>query len=635
MPDDAPLIAVVVVAIQHFVVVHADGDLLAGAGLNRRDDGVHPVGDGVGPFHLAGVVGEAVEPEAAACRHVVGDRGELRFRQRRGAEGVDDEQAGRRGVQIGRGDLIEVEEHVVAMGRHVVDEGSDAVEVRGDVVVAVVNDDERHPLVGRVELQGGAVVLRGVGSGRALQFRHDFDGADLGGLPGDVGVDVRAGTGAAGRHRHRHRADEAIVDAEGDREGLRRRAAIGDACREEVGVVDGGDGRLHGQIGDADVFLTHRPDRGGDDAVAIGLRRHHEVVVHAGRDVEREAPVEGSAGRLRRGDHHAAVAVELQLRGELVIRIFAPDFEGEVAGVGELRAHPIAVGLEEELGVGVLGGVRAAGAQRVEQVALGKRRHHHAGAMRRDRAPAGRVIVGVVGRADLPAVIERADPLVPGEEVRAAPTVADFLELRDAFDFGMILPIVEVDPARMVELHHRAVAVQRLRAGDRQPVIEAVHGLPPFQVGRVIGVGEVDVAADGMADRVVDVEVSLRALRVLKAAQGHKNAVFGEGLDLRQGVGPFGIVNRVGVVADRQEIQPGGLRARERLEGRQRAIRVAGVIVDVALVGEHRRLRPGGEAPHAVRCDDRQASPIGDGGCDGEGVDRLREKQAARIERQP
>ena len=92
---------------------------------------------------------------------------------------------------------------------------------------------------------------------------------------------------------------------------------------------------------------------------------------------------------------------------------------------------------------------------------LGQLGHQHAGAVIGVRAPIGGVGVGVVGGAHLPAVIQRADELVFGEDVRGAVAVAHFFQPGDAGDFGMVDPVVEVDPTGVVELHDRAGSIKR------------------------------------------------------------------------------------------------------------------------------------------------------------------------------
>ncbi|OQA19481.1 MAG: hypothetical protein BWY63_01722 [Chloroflexi bacterium ADurb.Bin360] len=189
-----------------------------------------------------------------------------------------------------------------------------------------------------------------------------------------------------------------------------------------------------------------------------------------------------------------------------------------------------------------------------------------------DGAPVGGVVVGVVGRSYFPAVIQRANPLLPREEVGAAPAVAHFFKLDDFFNLGMVFPVVEVDPARMVELHHCPGAIERQRARNCEPVVETIYRFALLQIGGEIGINAAHVTAHCMAHRVVDVDMPFCALRIFKAAQSHENAVFGEGFGLCQSICPFGIINRVGVIGDRQEIQPSSFGARESIEGSQGAV---------------------------------------------------------------
>ncbi|OQA19480.1 MAG: hypothetical protein BWY63_01721 [Chloroflexi bacterium ADurb.Bin360] len=284
MPDDAPLIAVVVVAIQHFIIIHADGDLLSRAGFHCHSDVVEPVSCGISPFYLAGIVRKTIEPYTTASCDVVGDGSEFSFRQRCRTKGVDDEQFGRRSIQVGRGNLIQIEENVVAVRSHVVDEGSDSTGVRGDVVVPIVNYDERYLLVRGVKIQGCRVILRVIRSGRPDELRNYLGGSSFCGLPADVRKYICTGTHLAGWNCYWHRANWRTVDAEGNRQRLRGGAAIGYPRGKEVGIVDGWNGRLHGQIGNADIFHAHRPYWRGHYAVAICLRNHYEVVVYTWSD---------------------------------------------------------------------------------------------------------------------------------------------------------------------------------------------------------------------------------------------------------------------------------------------------------------------------------------------------------------
>ena len=76
-PDRSKHVAIIVIAIDDFIIVHAHIDLSAGVRFDGCQDGVLTVGDRRRPRHRAGVIGQPAQPQAAASCHVIGDGGKL------------------------------------------------------------------------------------------------------------------------------------------------------------------------------------------------------------------------------------------------------------------------------------------------------------------------------------------------------------------------------------------------------------------------------------------------------------------------------------------------------------------------------------------------------------------------------
>ena len=100
-------------------------------------------------------------------------------------------------------------------------------------------------------------------------------------------------------------------------------------------------------------------------------------------------------------------------------------------------------------------------------------------------------------------------------------------------------------------------------ARDRSPARS--RRLPGWGCNRRVRIaGTAGVGADGMAHRVVDVDMTFGALGVFKTTQGDKVGI-GGCFHGRQGICPFGVIDRVGVVADGHEVETGCFTGSQRL----------------------------------------------------------------------
>ena len=168
-------------------------------------------------------------------------------------------------------------------------------------------------------------------------------------------------------------------------------------------------------------------------------------------------------------------------------------------------------------------------------------------------------------------------------------------------DFWVVEPIVEVDPAGVVELHDGAGRHPGpIGARDGHPRIETLHGRTGFQVGGVVTEGATgDIGAGGMAHGVVHVDVPLCALGVLKTAQGHKVGVGGS-LDCGQGICPFGIIDGIGVVGDCHEVKASSFAGCQGLGWGADAVGIAGMVVQITEIDGHGWLDRGFERPDLI-----------------------------------
>ena len=341
--------------------------------------------------------------------------------------------------------------------------------------------------------------------------------------------------------------------------------------------------------------------------------------MYAGRHRHDRLP--GEAGSAHAGLCHdgAAEGDELYCRAVFTIGIVPVDLKGNRAGSGQVGTHPYAVALQVERVILVFRRERAARPQGIQQVGFGQARHPHASTIIRVSAPVDGVRVGVVGGAQLPAIVQRTDVFIFGEDIGSTAAVAHFFQAHGGRDLRVILPIVKIDPARVVELGQRTGAIQRLRPGDGQPVIETVHRHADLEVGRVIAVRRAGVGAAGMAHRVIHVDVAFRALSIFGAAQCNECTRNRRGFNVRQRGGPFAVINGIRVIGDGHEVEAGGPAGRQRLDRRQRAIGIRSMIVQVAVIDLQRRFGLRRKRP-AQLARDRIPGPVGHAATDGDRV---------------
>ncbi len=223
-----------------------------------------------------------------------------------------------------------------------------------------VDQDQGQVLVGHIQVQREAVVVRVVPGRRAGQRGGDFSGSRGGGLPGKVGIAIavagyghvhgRAQGGTVHADRHAHRA--AFGHPVGHTGGQQRR------------VVDGRNGGLDDDIGDGDIFAALRPHRRSDDEIAIRLGSFDVEVMHTGGDRHQRVPGEAGRGGVVGRQDLALVGDQLDLAGQLTVRVGAGDLKLDLARVGDFGTHPGAVRLHGQVEVLVFGGEGAPQAQR-------------------------------------------------------------------------------------------------------------------------------------------------------------------------------------------------------------------------------------------------------------------------------
>ena len=420
------------------------------------------------------------------------------------------------------------------------------------------------------------------------------------------------------------------------------------ACSQRDGIRHGADGFAADGIGDgldgSGLCLTVE-ERGGDGQFFVGDRGRRAAFSFGNAKLERFADPDGSGhgqiavalgdadeviGVLRRQFHAdgalgeicgtvpgigdlAGVDDQLDLGDGIgAVGIVEGDLEVQLLGNVDDGAHHVAVDRVVQLEVLVLGGVHTARSERCIDAVFGKvvGQDDVAGVV--GVAPAALVVILVVGRGDVPALIERHDVLLVAGIIAAcadlAFAVADFDHVHTGVNDR--IPITEVNEvaerrARMVEL---ADGIDTLCL--RQ---ELVVGLQASILGLVVerrvvagddagGVEGVDMAGTA-GPRHFKARNGDHAARVIRIERGDRVLIglpgllavfrcFGHVVERALGVGCAGLVKVVGMVSECDEVNVRIVR--QRLDIRQCAfqrasavgiLRVGVQLAEVALEG--------------------------------------------------
>ena len=414
---------------------------------------------------------------------------------------------------------------------------------------------------------------------------------------------------------------------------------VGDGLDGRVGVLTVKERRGDGQLligdrrcrtadcgGDAELERFTDPDGCGHGDVAVALRDADEVVAVLGSQLHADSAVCQLRSVVPLIGDLAGVDDQLDLLDGIGgVGIVEGDVEGQLLGdLGDDGAERHAVDGVADLEVLVLGGVDAHVAHGLIDALLGEiiGQDDVTGVV--GVAPAALVVILVVGRSEVPALVQRLDVLAVARVVAAradlAFAVADLDQIHtgvnDGIPVGKVLERAE-GRARMVELADGACAL-----GLRQKRIVGLHA-------RVVGlVVERLVIAGDDAGGVEGVDVAGAAgPRHLKARDGdhaaglfrveHSDRVLvggpsvlavGRGLahvvERFLGVGLAGLVKVVGVVGERDKVN---VRARRQIGNilqcafqRARAVGILRVGVELAEVEAALGLTDG-EAPGLFR----------------------------------
>ena len=412
----------------------------------------------------------------------------------------------------------------------------------------------------------------------------------------------------------RHGADGFAADGIGD--GL-------DGSRLCLTVEErGGDGqffvgdrgrRAAFSLGNAKLERFADPDGSGHGQIAVALGDADEVI----GVLRRQFHADGALGEIRStvpciGDL-AGVDDQLDLGDGIgAVGIVEGDLEVQLLRNVNDGAHHVAVDRVVQFEVLVLGGVHTARSERCVDAVFGKvvGQDDVAGVV--GVAPAALVVILVVGRGDVPALVERHDVLLVAGIIAAcadlAFAVADFDHVHTGVNDR--IPITEVNEvaerrARMVELADGVGALflrQELVVGLQASILGLVVERRVVAGDNAGGVEGVDMAGtagprhfkarDG--DHAACIFRIERSDRVLIGFPGFL-AVFrrlAHVVERALGVGCAGLVKVVGMVGERDEVNVRAVR--QRLDIRQRAfqrasavgiLRVGVQLAEVALEG--------------------------------------------------
>ena len=232
--------------------------------------------------------------------------------------------------------------------------------------------------------------------------------------------------------------------------------------QSELFVCDGRGGAAL-ELGNAELQRLTDPDRSGHGQIAVTLGHADEVVGVLGIQLAGHLALVEVCLVVPCVSHDAGVGDQLNLGdGVGLIRIIDADVEGQLfRDLGNDGAHHFAVDGVVDLEVLILGGIDAAGADGFINAFLGEIVRDDDVARVVGVAPAALMVILVVGRCNVPALIEREDVLLVARIVAAladlAFAVADLNEEHAGVDNG--IPISKVGEvaeglARMVELAH-------------------------------------------------------------------------------------------------------------------------------------------------------------------------------------
>ena len=257
-------------------------------------------------------------------------------------------------------------------------------------------------------------------------------------------------------------ADDLVADGVGQGlDGCTRCFAVEQRGGEgELFVRDGGSGAAD-EVGDAQLQGFADPDRSGHGQIAVALGNADEVVAVVG--IKRAGEVAGGkvCGIVPGVDGLAGVDDDFHL-GDAVGPIRVIDGNSDVQLLGNLgndAAQHLTVDGVVDFQVLILGGVDAAGADGIVEPLLREIIGEDDVTGGVCIAPLALVVVLVVGRSDVPALIQRNDVLLIAGIVAACAdltlAVADFDQIHTGVDYG--IPVGKVGEgaeggAGMVEL---------------------------------------------------------------------------------------------------------------------------------------------------------------------------------------
>ena len=219
-------------------------------------------------------------------------------------------------------------------------------------------------------------------------------------------------------------------------------------------------GRAAFSLGNAKLERFADPDRRGHGQIAVALGDADEVIGVLRRQFHADGALGEICGTVPGVGDLAGVDDQLDLGDGIGgVGIVEGDLEVQLLGNVDDGAHHVAVDRVVQIEVLVLGGVHTARSERCVDAVFGKvvGQDDVAGVV--GVAPAALVVILVVGRGDMPALVERHDVLLVAGIIAAcadlAFAVADFDHVHTGVNNS--IPITEVNEvaerrARMVEL---------------------------------------------------------------------------------------------------------------------------------------------------------------------------------------
>ena len=382
------------------------------------------------------------------------------------------------------------------------------------------------------------------------------------------------------------------------------------ACSQRDGIRHGADGFAADGIGDgldgSGLCLTVE-ERGGDGQLFVGNRGGRAAFSLGNAKLERFADPDGSGhgqiavalgdadkviGVLRRQFHAdgalgeicgtvpgigdlAGVDDQFDLGDGIgAVGIVEGDLEVQLLGNVDDGAHHAAVDRVVQREVLVLGGVHTARSERCVDAVFGKvvGQDDVAGVV--GVAPAALVVILVVGRGDVPALVERHDVLLVAGIIAAcadlAFAVADFDHVHTGVNNS--IPVTEVNEvaerrARMVELADGVGALclrQELVVGLQASILGLVVERRVVAGDDAGGIEGVDMAGTA-GPRHFKARNGDHAARVFRIERGDRVLIglpgllavfrcFGHVVERALGVGCAGLVKVVGMVGERDEV---------------------------------------------------------------------------------